>query len=228
MPHPDASLLDGPADTRRVAVAVSGGGRSLANFLDWQRRGDVAYEIAAVVTNKPTCGGVAIAEAAKLPVFKDSFAATTQGTTDTATRLYAWLHEHRIGWVALAGFLKPWPLSPAWTGRVVNIHPALLPAFGGKGMYGDHVHRAVLASKLEVTGATVHLVTERYDEGAILAQVQVPVLAGDDAAALAARVFQGECRLYPQVLSRLVTGGKGLPLTGGIPWLLSEGEGGSA
>lgn len=220
MPRADSSHA--PAATRRVAVAVSGGGRSLANFLARQRQGGATYEIAAVVSNKPTCGGVGIARDAKLPVFTDPFAADDATVAD---RLYAWLSAQRVGWIALAGFLKPWPLHAAWSGRVVNIHPALLPAFGGKGMYGDHVHRAVLASGLKATGATVHLVTERYDEGTILAQVQVPVLDGDDASTLAARVFAGETRLYPEVLERLVTGGRDLPLQGGIPWMLPEGGG---
>jgi folate-dependent phosphoribosylglycinamide formyltransferase PurN len=108
--------------------------------------------------------------------------------------------------VALAGFLKIYPVKPDWAKRVVNIHPALLPKFGGKGMYGDFVHAAVLNAGERASGCTVHFVDDHYDEGRILAQATVEVLAGDTPETLAARVFAAECRLYPDALARIVRG----------------------
>jgi len=94
-------------------------------------------------------------------------------------------------------------LRGKYEGRVINVHPALIPAFCGRGLYGHHVHEAVLAAGDAESGCTVHLVNEHYDEGRILGQQTVPVLPGDDADALAARVFAAECELYPRVLAEL-------------------------
>ena len=106
--------------------------------------------------------------------------------------------------VVLAGYLKlvPAEVIDRYRGRILNVHPALLPAFGGKGMYGHRVHEAVLASGARESGATVHLVDEVYDRGAILAQARVPVLPGDDPETLAARVLEVEHRLLPAVGAR--------------------------
>ena len=95
---------------------------------------------------------------------------------------------------------------------MVNIHPSLLPAFGGKGFYGDRVHRAVLAAGRKVSGCTVHAVDDVYDHGAVLAQAKVPVRKADDVHALGARVFRAECRLYPEVLRQIASGRLPLPL----------------
>jgi phosphoribosylglycinamide formyltransferase-1 len=104
--------------------------------------------------------------------------------------------------IALSGYLRPFPaeLLPQWPNRVFNIHPSLLPKFGGQGMYGRYVHRAVLQAGEKESGCTVHLVAERYDEGAILAQARCPVLADDTVETLAARVQALEHVLYPRVL----------------------------
>ncbi len=124
------------------------------------------------------------------------------------------LREARIDLVVLAGYLKlvPAEVIAAYRGRIVNIHPALLPAFGGPGMYGHHVHEAVLRSGASVSGATVHLVDEQYDRGAILAQARVPVLPGDTPASLAARVLQAEHKLLPAVVLRAAQAGHPVPL----------------
>lgn len=187
-----------------IAVAVSGGGRSLENFLRRERAGAERYRVAAVVASRPDCRGATLAAEAQIPVFIDNFSASR--APDLQARLTAFLREHGVQWIALAGFLKPWPIAPAFENRIVNIHPALLPAFGGPGMYGDRVHAAVLKSGATETGATVHYVTERYDEGAVIAQARVPVLPGDDPHTLAARVFAAECELYPATLDRLIRG----------------------
>ena len=191
------------AEAKRVAVGVSGGGRSLENFLKVPAS---AYRIAAVIASRPDCRAVEIAKKAGLPVFVGDFGAAKR--QETADALYAWLDAERIDWIALAGFLKIFPVRPDWATRVVNIHPALLPKFGGKGMYGDHVHAAVLKSGDKKSGATVHYVDERYDEGKIIAQAEVDVRPEDTVDALAARVFEAECLLYPRILGDLVSGRK--------------------
>ena len=110
--------------------------------------------------------------------------------------------------VVLAGYMRliPRGLVAAWSGRMLNVHPALLPAFGGKGMYGQRVHEAVLESGTQVTGVTVHLVDEEYDQGPVVAQWSVPVVEGDDADALAARVLKVEHRLLPSVVAAVAEG----------------------
>lgn len=196
----------------KIAVAVSGGGRSLANFLARQAEPAMRYEVGAVIASRPDCKAVMIANDHRLPLFVGNFAPAQRA--HTATELVSWLESHGIAWVALAGFLKIYPVTRGWEGRVVNIHPALLPAFGGKGMYGDRVHDAVIGAAARESGATVHFVNDHYDEGAAIAQIVVPVHPGDDAHTLADRVFAAECRLYPDVMSRLI-GGE-LPRSGGL------------
>ena len=126
-------------------------------------------------------------------------AASTARDGRDAAGLLALLRQHGIELVVLAGYLKRVPdeIVAAWRGRVLNVHPALLPAFGGPGMYGHHVHEAVIASGARISGATVHLVDEQYDHGAIVAQWPVPVRPGDTAASLGARVLEIEHRLLP-------------------------------
>ncbi|MBA3709939.1 MAG: phosphoribosylglycinamide formyltransferase, partial [Planctomycetes bacterium] len=116
------------------------------------------------------------------------------------------LRAHRADFVAMCGWLRFWDPPGEFAGRTINIHPSLLPAFGGKGMYGIKVHEAVLAAGCTISGCTVHLVTSDYDSGPILAQTVVPVLPDDDAVALQRRVQSAECALYPRVLSALIDG----------------------
>lgn len=113
--------------------------------------------------------------------------------------------EARSELVLLAGWLKLLrPIPPDYRGRVLNIHPSLIPAFCGKGFYGDRVHRAVLEAGVEETGCTVHFVDDEYDHGPVILQRRVPVLPGDDTQRLAARVFAAECEAYPEAVRRVV------------------------
>jgi phosphoribosylglycinamide formyltransferase-1 len=194
---------------RRIAVAASGSGRTLANLLQVQE--SYNFEVAAVIVSRPDCGAVGIATDHNLPLLAETF--TPAELPRLVPVVYGWLKEHDIDLVALGGFLKRWPTTPLWAGRVVNIHPALLPKHGGAGMYGDRVHAAVIAAGDSESGATIHFVDDRYDEGRPIAQIRVPVLPNDDPKTLAARVFAAECSLYPYVLDRLATGA--LPLPGG-------------
>lgn len=187
-----------PPPVPRLAVLLSGSGRTLVNLLDAIARGDLSAEIALVVASRE-CLGAQRAHERGLP--------TRVIPGDIAgPNLAAVLAEHRIDLVVLAGYLRFLHIPDAYRGRVVNIHPALLPAFGGPGMYGDHVHAAVLARGCKVSGCTVHFVDDRYDEGPIIAQEAVPVLEDDDTHTLADRVFAAECRLYPRALQLVLSG----------------------
>lgn len=182
----------------RLAVMLSGSGRTLLNLLDAICDGRLHATIPLVIASRD-CLGAERARARGVPT-------VVMPGTIPRDRLGALLTEHQIDLVALAGYLRLVEVPEAFRGRIINIHPALLPAFGGKSMYGDHVHAAVLAAGVPETGCTVHFVDDRYDTGPIIAQASVPVLPGDDPHTLAARVFEAECRLYPQALQLVISG----------------------
>lgn len=190
----------------KVIVALSGAGRTLQNLLEVQRRqrSEPGYEVVGVISSRENCGGVTIARREKIPVFTAAFG--HDALDDLTEGLYRWIDEQEGEWIALCGFLKPFPLTDLWQNRIINIHPALLPAFGGKGMYGMHVHRAVAAAGVKRTGATIHMVTANYDEGQPIARIGVPLRGGESAEEIAALVFAGECQLYPEVLNRIARG----------------------
>lgn len=200
----------------RVAVLLSGGGSNLGALLEAERAtgpagaaesGAAALDaapsrIVLVVSDRPGAGGLERARAAGIAtaVLK----VRDRPAVDVAADLRRALVGHGVELVLLAGYLRllPAPVVQEWSGRVLNIHPALLPAFGGQGMWGRHVHEAVLRSGARWSGPTVHLVDERYDEGRILAQWPVPVQPRDTADTLAARVLAAEHRLFPIVVAR--------------------------
>ncbi len=186
----------------RLAVLISGGGRTLLNLADRIDAGALDARIELVVSSRADAPGVERAAARGLTVrvaergdFPDE-----QAMHDA---IDGWLREHRIDLVCLAGYLRWMRVSPVWEGRVINIHPALLPEFGGPGMYGLHVHRAVLAAGRTVSGCTVHFVDGIYDHGPVILRRTCPVLPGDDEHALAERVFEQECIAYPEAIARL-------------------------
>ncbi len=194
-------------DPLRVGVLVSGTGSNLQALIDACRGGGLGAEIAVVVSNVPDAPALERARRAGIPALVVNHKDFPTVTAFEA-RLGQALTAHRSDLVCLAGFLRI--LSPAFVaafhGRIVNIHPALLPAFGGKGMYGERVHRAVLASGECQSGCTVHFVTEIPDGGPIIAQAAVPVEDGDTPATLAARVAREEHRLYPEVVRLFALG----------------------
>jgi formyltetrahydrofolate-dependent phosphoribosylglycinamide formyltransferase len=194
------SVPDAP---RRIAVLASGGGSNLDALFAHFGRADAAAvgRIVCVASDRPTAG--ALARAATRGVATAHLADPRDGAA-LCTRLAA--HDTDI--VVLAGYLKllPAEVVRAFPGRVLNVHPALLPAFGGAGMYGQRVHAAVVASGVRVTGATVHFVDEHYDRGAILAQWPVPVFPHDSPADVAARVLRVEHRLLPRAVQALCAG----------------------
>jgi phosphoribosylglycinamide formyltransferase-1 len=196
--------------TRAVAVFASGGGTNLQSLLDMfgsDGHPDPAARIALVVSDRPGIGALERAEKAGVPTAiippkefesREAFAAA----------LIDALGERRAELIALAGYLKLVPESVVqeYRGRIINIHPGPLPTFGGTGMWGHHVHEAVLKSGVAVSGPTIHFVDERYDTGPIIAQWPVPVLDDDTSDALAARVLKYEHKLYPAVLRALARG----------------------
>lgn len=177
---------------------LSGSGRTLENLLLSIARGELPARVVVVIASKP-CRGAEIARAAGLPTL-------VMPGRIPADELDRVLRAHGVDWVVLAGYLKLVEVPVGFRGRVVNIHPALLPEFGGPGMYGQRVHEAVIRAGRRESGCTVHLVDGQYDHGPVLLQRRCPVLPEDTAATLAARVFAEECVAYPEAIRRLVSG----------------------
>jgi len=193
-----------PAKTLRLVVLISGSGRSLENLLARSVAGRLAARIVAVVSSRADVRGVQIAEQAGIPV--SVLPPHGRPLAEWSAAVFAAVRAARPDLVVMAGFLHLVEIPADFAGRVINIHPALLPAFGGRGFHGMHVHRAVLARGCTVSGCTVHLVDGEYDHGRILLQQAVPVLPDDTAEALAARVFAAECETLPEVINRLAAG----------------------
>jgi phosphoribosylglycinamide formyltransferase-1 len=180
----------------RLAIMLSGSGRTLVNLCDAIARGELPAEIGLVIPSKE-CPGAARAR-------ERGLASWVLPGVIPKSRILSVLRDHRVDWVVLAGYLKKVEIPDAYRGRIVNIHPALLPDFGGPGMYGRRVHQAVLDAGMKHTGCTVHLCDDDYDRGPILLQRTCPVLPGDDSHTLAARVFEEEKKAYPEALRRLL------------------------
>jgi phosphoribosylglycinamide formyltransferase 1 len=198
----DARRGDHLAPHLRVAVLASGGGSNLQALLDrFNAAPGAVAGVELVIGSRRGIGALARAQAAGVvTVVIDPRA---EPAADVAGRMLEALAGEAIDLVVLAGYLHlvPAAVVERFRGRIINIHPALLPAFGGQGLYGMRVHRAVLQSGARVSGATVHLVDERYDTGPIVAQWPVPVLPGDTPEALAARVLLVEHRILPAVVA---------------------------
>lgn len=187
----------------RIAVLLSGSGRTLENLLERIADGTLGATVGIVVSSRGDVRGVRIAHRAGLPVH-----VLPKGNTPLPIWSSAIFNACRAvdaELVVMAGFLNLVEIPTDFVGRVVNIHPALLPAFGGKGFHGIHVHRAVLERGCTVSGCTVHLVDNEYDHGRILLQRTVPVLPDDTAESLAARVFAEECVALPEAIRRFAT-----------------------
>ena len=193
--------------TLRLGFLASHNGSSLRAIVEAIADGRLKAEAAVVVSNNADAGALAYARDRGLPALHIS--ATSEGSAEAADRAIAEAMDRAdVGVIVMSGYMRK--LGPEtlrrFEGRILNIHPALLPGHGGQGMYGRRVHEAVLKAGDAVSGATVHIVDGEYDHGPLLLQAEVPVLPGDTAAALEARVQAIEPELYIEVL-RTISGG---------------------
>jgi formyltetrahydrofolate-dependent phosphoribosylglycinamide formyltransferase len=189
----------------RLAVLLSGGGSTLANFVEHIDAGKLNARIEVVVSSRAGVRGVGIAEAAGIPahvVSRKKYA----DEREFSSAIDAALDHYDIDLICFAGFMNKYIAAQKYFGKIINIHPALIPMFCGKGYYGHHVHEAVLNRCVQVTGCTVHYVDDEYDHGPIIAQRAVPVLDDDTPDTLAARVQAEERKLYPQVVQWFAEG----------------------
>jgi phosphoribosylglycinamide formyltransferase-1 len=188
-------------EMKNIAVFASGSGSNAENVI--RRFHDSArIRVAVILSNKPDAGVHERAERLGVPSFVFTNVEFNEGNL-----ILQKLSEYETHFIVLAGFLLriPADIIRAYPERIINIHPSLLPAYGGKGMYGDYVHRAVVAAGETRTGITIHYVNEHYDEGAIVFQADCPVLPSDTADDVAAKVHELEYRHYPRVIEELLS-----------------------
>lgn len=192
-------------DLLRLGFLIGGGGRTLINIADRIDAGVLPAAIELVIALREDLPGVARARERGLEVciIDPATAGSTEATDIEINRRFA---EHRIDLICMAGYLRLFRVAEAFRDRVMNIHPALLPSFGGTGMYRLLVHRAVLERGCKVSGCTVHFVDEQYDHGPIIVQKTCAVHEDDDAESLAARVFALECEAYPEAIALIAAG----------------------
>ncbi len=187
------------SDPLRIAALISGGGRTLMNIVDRIDSGSLSAQVELVISSRSSAAGNDLARQRGLDVRVVTISACGDESAVHDTISSA-LTECRIDLVCLCGYLRWFRVDPEFRARVMNIHPALLPDFGGRGMHGAAVHRAVLAAQRNFSGCTVHFVDEHYDHGPTILQRVCPVLPDDDPDSLAARVFEQECLAYPQAI----------------------------
>jgi formyltetrahydrofolate-dependent phosphoribosylglycinamide formyltransferase len=203
------------SESLEIAVLASGSGTNLQAIIDRLHADEsVDVHVARVIGSRPGIGALERASRHDIPTYAHPSA------DHGGEWLQQTLEAAGAGLIVLAGWLKliPAPVVRSFRGRIINIHPALLPSFGGPGMYGRRVHEAVVESGARVSGATVHFVDEIYDHGAIIAQWPVPVLSGDDAAALATRILAVEHRMLPAAVRAFAEGRFELSAAGNVTW----------
>jgi len=197
----DIEQKDSPQKTKhlRLGFLISGSGRTMMNIHELIKQKQLNAEIATVISSRSETAGVEKAKAAKLPleiIRKKDFPDLDGFSKQIRKNLLA----AKVDLVIQAGWLCLWKIPAEFENRVVNIHPALLPSFGGQGMWGHHVHEAVLKTGCKISGCTVHFCTNEYDKGPIIVQRTCPVMDDDNPDKLAARVFEQECIAYPEAI----------------------------
>ncbi len=180
----------------RLAVLISGSGSTLQNLIDRIASDELAAEIVGVVASRPGIVGIERAERAAIP----THVVERQPIDTFSERVFASIRQSEPDLVILAGWLHLLAIPPEFENRVLNIHPSLLPAYGGAGMYGRRVHEAVLAAGERISGCTVHYADGAYDTGPVVLRREVPVLETDTPETLAARVQAAECEAYPEAI----------------------------
>lgn len=188
----------------RLAVCVSGGGTTLQNLIDLIRAKKLRAQVVQVVASRPRIEAIPRATAAGIPLALANRGA--KNVAEFSQSVFDPIHHSKADLVILGGFLSLVEIPPAYQGRVINVHPALIPAFCGKGMHGGAVHRAVVEAGVKVSGCTVHFADASYDTGPIILQKTVPVLESDTPEALAARVFKAECQALPEAIALYADG----------------------
>lgn len=189
----------GLPEASRLGVLFSGGGRTTLNLLSAIESGALDAEVVLAICNVPEATGIERVRARGIRTEVISHR-DCDNSAVFSSAIAERLRAHEVGTVVMAGFLRLWELPPDFRGRVLNIHPSLLPAFGGKGFYGERVHQAVWATGVRYTGCTVHYASDEYDRGPILHQRLVELHADDTPATIAAKVFEQECHAYPEAL----------------------------
>lgn len=203
--HLFANRRNAAAPPLRLGVLLSGGGTTLQNIAERITAGELNARVATVIASNPDAYGLVRAKNLSLPahtVRRKDF----PSPREFSAVVFQHLRDAKVELVCLAGFLSLLDIPDDFAHRIINIHPSLLPSFGGKGMHGHHVHEAVLAAGCKVSGCTVHFADQTYDTGPILVQRTCPVLEGDTADTLAKRVFEQECLAYPEALRLLEAG----------------------
>jgi len=189
----------------RLAVLLSGSGTTLQNILDHIGRGALDAEVCCVISSRKGVYGLERARKHNIPAITIAFKEYPDSAAFNEA-IWTEVRKYNVDLVALAGFMSLLHVPADFLNRMMNVHPALIPAFCGKGMYGHHVHEAVLAYGVKITGATVHFVDEHYDHGPIILQESVPVLEDDTPDALAERVQAKERELYPRAIQLFAEG----------------------
>ncbi|MEM9941181.1 MAG: phosphoribosylglycinamide formyltransferase [Planctomycetota bacterium] len=189
----------------KIAVLISGGGTTLKNLLKWQNENRLSAEVCLVVSSNPDAGGLKFASengiSAEVVSVKDY-----DSIENFSESIFQLIREAGVQLVVMGGFLRRVKIPFDFENRVVNIHPSLIPAFCGQGMYGTRVHRAVLDYGAKLSGCTVHFVDDQYDHGPIIAQKSVEVESDDTPDTLAKKVFAEECQLYPRIINAIAEG----------------------
>ena len=197
---------------KKIGFLASGGGSNLQAVIDACASGRVAADVVCIISNNADSGALERARSSNINGYHLS-KKIHQNSDHLDEEMVSVLRKNEVDLVVLAGYLKKIgpKLLEEYQNRVINIHPALLPKFGGKGMYGAHVHRAVLEARESESGATVHIANDEYDRGPILAQAKVPVQEGDTPDTLAARVLKAEHSLLVETIADIVNGKIQLP-----------------
>jgi phosphoribosylglycinamide formyltransferase-1 len=188
-----------------IAVLISGGGTTLRNLIVQQREGKLPVDIRLVISSNPNAAGLNFAAEAGIPA-KVVERKSCESAAAFSEAIFGPCREAGVKLVVMGGFLKHALIPADFENRVVNIHPSLIPAFCGKGMYGQKVHEAVLAAGVAESGCTVHFVDNQYDHGPPILQKRVAVLPGDTPQLLAARIFQAECEALPAAIRLFAAG----------------------
>lgn len=185
---------------KQIAVFASGNGSNAENLITYFNNSKIA-QVGLVLSNNPDAGVIQRAKRLKVP-----FCVFTKKELQNSTKVEETLKNHQTDWIVLAGFLLLFPqkLIQRFTNKIINIHPALLPKYGGKGMYGMHVHKTVVENKETETGITIHFVNENYDEGKIIFQAKTDVNRYDTPEDIAAKIHQLEYKWFPKVIEEQI------------------------